>query len=142
MERRKFIKSGCAFCLLGATGMLLPMLESCGTMQKTAVYKTRVKDKKVEVPVALFDKGKIQFIRPQGLGYDVAVQQHEDKTYSALLMRCTHMDNPLSFSGNSYHCSLHGSEFDNTGKVKKGPAEQPLEQYTISIENENIVIHL
>jgi Rieske Fe-S protein len=142
MERRKFIRSGCTFCLLGAAGILLPMLESCGTVQKITVYKTEAKGNKIEVPVSLFEKNKMQFIRAKGQYYDIAVQQHENKTYTAMLMRCTHMDNQLTTSGDGYRCSLHGSEFDKEGNVKKGPAEQPLKKYTVTIENENIIINI
>ncbi len=142
MERRKFIKTGCSFCLLGAAGMLLPMLESCGTVQKTAVFKTEAKNNKIDVPLSLFETGKIHFVRAKGQMYDIAVQQHEDKTYSAILMRCTHMDNQLTASGNGYRCSLHGSEFDSEGNVKKGPAEQALKKYTVTVEKENLVITL
>jgi len=142
MERRKFIKSGCSFCLLGAAGMLLPMLESCGTAQKTTVYKTQANGNRVEVPLSLFATSKLQLVRAKGQYYDIAVQQHEDKTYSALLLRCTHMDNQLNVSGNGYHCSLHGSEFDTNGNVKKGPAEQPLKKYPVTIENDKLVINI
>ena len=140
MERRAFIKSGCTFCLLGAAGMLLPMLESCGTAQKTAVYKTAAIGNKIEIPVSLFTEKKIQIVRAKGQYYDIAVQQHEDKTYTALLMRCTHMDNQLNLSGNGYRCSLHGSEIDNEGHVKKGPAEQPLKRYHVTQEKDKLII--
>ena len=142
MERRKFLKSGCTFCLLGAAGMMLPMLESCGTAQKATVYKTEAKGNKIEVPLSLFEKSKMQFVRAKGQSYDIAVQQHEDKTYSAILMRCTHMDNQLTASGSGYRCSLHGSEFDNEGNVKKGPAELPLKKYATNIENGNLIINI
>lgn len=142
MERRKFIKSGCTFCLLGAAGMLLPMLESCGTVAKTTVYKTQANGNKIEVPLSLFDQNKMQVVRAKGQYYDIAVQQHEDKTYTALLLRCTHMDNQLTAMGSGYHCNLHGSEFDKEGNVKKGPAEQPLKQYTVTIENEKLIINI
>lgn len=140
MERRNFIKSGCTFCLLAAGGMLLPMLEGCGTTQKTSVYKTTVSGNKIEIPVSLFADKKIQIVRAKGQYYDIAVQQHEDKTYTALLMRCTHMDNQLNLSGNGYRCSLHGSEFDNEGNGKKGPAEHALKKYPVTINNDKLII--
>jgi Rieske Fe-S protein len=141
MERRQFLRSGCTFCLLGAAGMLLPMLDSCGTVQKTTVFKTEAKGNMIEVPLSLFEKGNTQFVRAKGQYYDIAVQQHEDKSYTALLMRCTHMDNQLTATGGGYHCNLHGSEFDKDGNVKKGPAEHPLLHYTVTVEKDNLIIH-
>jgi len=122
--------------------MLLPMLESCGTAAKTSVYKTEAKGNKLEVPVSLFATNKMQIVRAKGQFYDIAVQQHEDNTYSAILLRCTHMENQLTTTGNGYRCSLHGSEFDKAGNVKKGPAEEPLKKYTVTIEKENIIINI
>lgn len=73
---------------------------------------------------------------------DIAVQKKDEATYTALLLECTHQENGLTPTGNGYHCNLHGSEFDRDGKVRKGPAELPLEKFTTTIDNDNLLIHL
>ncbi|MFT3936926.1 MAG: Rieske (2Fe-2S) protein [Chitinophagaceae bacterium] len=140
MERKEFIKTTCNICLLGAAGILLPQLIGCSP--GASVYKTAIANNKLEVPANLFDKAALQLVRPQGWYYDIAVQKNENNTYSALLLKCTHQDNQLTMSGNGYQCSLHGSQFDKAGKVKKGPAEIPLKSYETTIIDNRIIINL
>jgi len=142
MERRKFLRSACGFCVLGAAGLLLPeILTSCGTSHAT-VYKTTIDQNRITVPLALFDNSTLQMVRPKGWFYDIAVIKNQDNTFSALLMKCTHMDNQLSVAGDGFSCSLHGSHFDKKGTVKKGPAERPLTNYKTTIEQTNITIYV
>lgn len=142
MERRKFLKSGCSFCLLGAAGLFLPQtLLSCAG-SSMAVYKASVENRKISVPKTLFDTGAIQLIRPRGWFYDIAVFRKDEGGFSAILMKCTHMDNQLSLNADGFHCSLHGSHFDRSGAVVKGPAEISLTHYKITIEENEIIIHV
>ncbi|RFM29748.1 ubiquinol-cytochrome c reductase iron-sulfur subunit [Deminuibacter soli] len=142
MERRQFLQSSCNVCLLGAAGMLLPLLNSCAGA-KYSVYKSPVLNNSVEIPLNLFtQQAPVQFVRPNGWYYDIAVEKKEDNTYQALLLQCTHQENQLNVTGNGYSCSLHGSQFDKNGKVRKGPAEQPLERYATTINNDKLIIHI
>ena len=121
--------------------MLFPSLESCSP--SAAVVKTpEPVNNRVEVPLNLFEKGSLQFVRPKGWQYDIAVQKKQDGTYSALLMQCTHMDNQLSSEQNGFSCSLHGSRFNSEGKVMKGPAEIPLKKYETSVSNGSLIIKI
>lgn len=142
MERRNFIKSTCQLCLLGVAGLALPqMLSSCNTT-KSSVYKTAIDKNKVSIPLALFAESTVQLVRPEGWYYDIAVEKHEDGTYAALLMKCTHMDNQLDVSSSGFSCSMHGSLFDKDGQVKKGPAERPLKHYRTETQEGNLIIYI
>lgn len=141
MQRRHFLKQSCSLCLLGAAGFTIPILSSCGSA-KYGVYKTAVTNKTIEIPLALFTASALQIVRPNGWYRDVAVQKKEDGTYSALLLECTHQENALTVTGNGFHCSLHGSDFDRSGKVRKGPAELPLTSYSVSIQSDTLIIHV
>jgi nitrite reductase/ring-hydroxylating ferredoxin subunit len=139
MQRKDFIKSTCNFCLLGAAGLLLPDLIGCSPA--IPVFKTTViNNNQIQIPLTIFDRSPIQFIRPKGWYYDIAIQKKEDSTYSAILLKCTHQDNQLIAVGNGFSCSQHGSQFDKTGKVKKGPAEKPLREYTTVINQGLLII--
>jgi len=125
-----------------AAGYILPKLTGCSPAAYS-VFKTEVTDKKITMPLTMFDAGTVQFVRPKGWYFDIAVQRNADNTYQALLLQCTHQENQLTVQGkNGYRCSLHGSEFDMNGNVRKGPAQQPLEKYNTSIENNNLIIHI
>jgi Rieske Fe-S protein len=139
MDRKDFLKLGCNACLCGAAAMLLPCMQSCSP--SAAVFKTAEPlNNTVELPLSLFDKENIQFIRPKGWQYDIAVQKKSEGTYVALLMQCTHMDNQLSSEQNGFSCSLHGSRFNKEGIVVKGPAEMPLKKYEVSVSNNTLII--
>lgn len=141
MKRRKFIKSTCNICLLGAAGFFTAQLAGCGP-GAFPVFKTDVNDKKITVPVSLFEKSPLQIVRPKNLFYDIAVQKKEDNSYSALLLLCTHQQNQLTLTGNGYNCSLHGSNFDKNGNVTKGPAERPLQSFSTTVSGNNLIIQI
>lgn len=141
MERRDFLLKGCSLCLLGAAGLLLPGLTGCAT-SKSSVYKTSVVNKQVIVPLTLFAAGGIQRVRPKGWLYDIAVQKTEEGQYIALLMKCTHMDNPLYANKGGFTCNVHGSVFDQNGHVKKGPASTPLKHFATTVNEDNLIINI
>ncbi len=140
MQRKEFIKSTCNFCLLGAAGFALPYLTGCSPA--IPVYKTAINNNQAELPLTLFDKSNLQLVRPKGWYYDIAVQKKENNVYAAILLKCTHQDNQLTASGNGYQCSLHGSQFDATGKVKKGPAEKSLKTYNTTVIDNKLIINI
>ncbi len=141
MQRRQFLKNGCNLCIMGAAGLLAVEIASCSSA-KYSVYKTSVVNKNIEVPVSLFTSSSLQIIRPTGWYRDIAVQKKEDGSYTALLLECTHQENALTVTGNGFHCSLHGSDFDRNGKVRKGPAEVSLTNYQTTIQSDSLIIHV
>ncbi len=140
MDRKDFLKFGCNACLCGAAGIMLPGLAGCSAAYN--IFKTETVENKIQVPLNLFDKNKLQLVRPKGWLYDIAVQKKADGTYDALLLQCTHLDNQLVPAQNGFSCSLHGSMFSSNGKVLKGPAEIPLKKYATAISNNNLVIKI
>ena len=140
MERRKFIKSGCNICLLGAAGLLASQLPGCSPAYP--VFKTDVADKMVTVPLNLFSQSPVQIVRPKGMFYDIAVQKKEDNSYTALQLVCTHQQTQLNVTGNGYSCPLHGSQFGKNGAVRKGPAERPLQNFKTSVSDGNLIIEV
>lgn len=139
MQRRQFISSSCKICLLGAAGYSIMQLIGCAT---TSVYKASITNGNLYVPLNLFDKNALQIVHPNGWFFDVAVQKNADNSYTALLLQCTHQENQLTPTGSGYHCSLHGSNFDKKGYVKKGPAEQPLHRFDTTVTGSNLNIHI
>jgi len=140
MQRRDFLKATCRLCLLGTAGLLVTQT-GCAPATGNAIYKTAISNNEVEVPLALFDKAPLQYIRPNGWYYDIAVQKNQDG-FTALLMQCTHQNNQLTLSGDTYYCNLHGSTFDKNGQVKKGPAEEPLKKYKTTVKQNNLIIQI
>jgi len=120
----------------------LPGLTGCSSASSLAVYKTGVVNKRLQVPVNLFSSSAVQIVRPAGWYYDIAVEKKENNTYKALLMQCTHQSNQLTVTGSGFTCSLHGSQFDKDGNVRKGPAEEALTHYKVYKQNDYLIIEV
>ena len=60
--------------------------------------------------------------------------------------RCTHAGAPLaegSLESNVLTCPWHGSQFNITdGSVLKGPAEKPLQKYTVTVKEDAVFIEI
>ena len=125
--------------MLISTGILMETFSSCATV---AIYKTEIADNKIAVPVSLFAKTDLQIINAKNNKYDIALRKEKNGSYSALLLRCTHANNPLMKTGTGFTCSLHGSTFNKEGAVTKGPAEQSLTKYATQLVAEQIIISL
>ena len=67
-----------------------------------------------------------------------------DGNYKALSAKCTHMGCTVQFesTGDFFLCECHGSEFNINGKVLKGPAALPLQQYFVSISGDKIYVSI
>lgn len=141
MERRDFLSSSCRICLLGAAGFSIAQFLSCSPAMP--VFKTTITNGDLIVPLDLFEKSPLQIVHPAGWYYNVAVQKNDDDdSFTALLLQCTHQENQLTPTGTGYHCSLHGSDFDKQGNVRKGPAELPLHHFKTSVNNSFVIIHI
>lgn len=141
MERRIFIRKACTACLLGMSGILAPGLLMPAAAKNRKAYKAvQTANNEVIIPVSLFADTNLQIVRVKGWDYDMAVHQKEDGSYEVFLLRCTHMDNEIHLTAEGFICTMHGSTFDKSGAVLKGPAEKPLEQYHASVQEENLII--
>ena len=139
MERREFLKATCSLCITAGAGLLTGSMLSCSSIP---VYRTTVSRDRLVVPVGLLRDTNLLIIRANDLENDVALQRQEDGTYLALLLRCTHADTALTYTGKGYSCSLHGSLFDLHGRVTSGPAPLPLRELKTEVFLEEIVVHV
>ncbi len=138
--RRGFIKSGCAACLMVASGATL--LESCATplpMLKVANSKLG----EVRVGTENFIPGKVNgiVVRTKQMEFDILVLK-TGETYKALYLKCTHEGYNLTATATKIHCSSHGSAFDMDGKVLKEPALRPLKTFKTELIDNQVIVHL
>ncbi len=145
MDRREFIKNGCTACL--SATVVAGMLSSCnptqyisGTLGKdglfidTNEFLTKQNGKPSYRPFII--------VRNDALQYPVCVYRFNDNDYSALWMRCTHQGTELQASGDRLQCTAHGSEFDNRGLVKTGPADKSLRSFAVTVSNNQLFIDM
>ncbi|QOI98697.1 MAG: Rieske 2Fe-2S domain-containing protein [Flammeovirgaceae bacterium] len=146
MDRREFIKT-CGFACLGGTTLTV-LLESCaGTnyLAQTSYANNQITIPKTEFIKVTKDKSiqrKYVLVRHDKFSYPICVYKLDEENYSALLMQCTHKGCELQAQDDFLICPCHGSEFTNQGVVQNPPAEQDLQTFKISTDNENIYIYL
>ena len=145
MDRRKFIMNSCAACL-SATA-LAGLLSSC---QATRYISGALGKDSITVSADEFiikQNNKTGFrsfliVRNDALQYPICVYRFNENEYSALWMRCTHQGTELQASGDRLQCPAHGSEFNNKGVVKTGPADKALRSFPVTVSNNQIFIDL
>tara|TARA_B100001750_G_scaffold175547_1_gene143743 strand:- start:10179 stop:10619 length:441 start_codon:yes stop_codon:yes gene_type:complete len=81
-------------------------------------------------------------IQGDSMRYPIGIFKTPNNHYMANLMQCTHRGCELSIGGGIFNCPCHGSEFDPSGRVLEGPAEENLKSFEITADNENIYVHV
>jgi nitrite reductase/ring-hydroxylating ferredoxin subunit len=142
MKREEFLKT-CGFACLGGS-LLAVLLEGCSTSGKTVSGTIEQAD--LVVPVAAFQHKdgwrKYVVVQHEKLQYPVCVYRFSETEYTALLMRCPHQGAELQVFGSRLQCPAHGSEFDDKGVVKNGPADTNLRTFPVAEHNQQLYISL
>lgn len=115
------------------SAILIGSLASCSP--KLSVAKVTQKDMKFSIPESDMASTDVKLVTIRNFDYDVFVKKNDDRSYLALAMICTHAGHSLVKTGDKFYCSLHGSEFDISGKVLKGPAERNMVRLPITNNN-------
>jgi Rieske Fe-S protein len=145
MDRRKFLINSCAACI--SASAITNMFSSCTSIRyiKGALVKdgltieinefiSKKKNKNEYLPFII--------VRNEALQYPVCVYRFSENEYTALWMQCTHQGTELQASGDRLQCPAHGSEFDNKGAIKTGPADKALRSFPVTISNNQLFIDL
>jgi len=145
MNRKDFIVHSCAACL-GATA-LSGLFSACtatryinGTLGKDGLTigtdEFRIKKKDT------VDYRSFIIVGHETLQYPVCVYRLSETEYTALWMCCTHQGAELQVSGDQLQCPAHGSEFNNKGLVKNGPASANLRSFPVMLNNHELFIDM
>lgn len=139
-SRREFIKTSAAgACVLAGLG-LVGFLESCVATKNTLTVHPD--NGKITVPLKEWDAQKMKILLAPEMQFGIAVIKVSATSYRALSMRCTHRNVELNANPGGFNCPAHGSAFDLEGNVTNGPAAEPLQKYTATVEGENLVIRV
>jgi Rieske Fe-S protein len=125
---------------MAAGGFLVSEWAACSPASK--VLKVSVSGNKLQIPLNAFATEPLVIVRPNGWYFDIAVRKKEQGSYEALLLQCTHQQNQLVVNPRGYTCNLHGSQFDEDGKVVRGPAGMPLKKFNITQSPDQLIIDL
>ncbi len=144
MKRSEFIKTCGSICLSTSATVLL--LQSCGSVHYAVASRDGntlklSRSEFVEAKGAQINQRPFVIIKEPGLLFPICVYQNDD-AFTALLMQCTHQGCEVNPNPYSLVCPCHGSEFDTKGKVLSPPADEPLTAYPVTIDSDNLYIHL
>ncbi len=69
-------------------------------------------------------------------GYPNVLFKRNDGSLAAYSLLCTHVCCEVTYesSSNLFYCPCHGSEFDSSGRVIRGPAGSPLPAITLTVD--------
>lgn len=141
MRREDFLKT-CGFACLG--GALFGLLEGCAGSGKSV--EGAIEQSDLVVPAAAFEnRGSFRryiVVQHARLKYPVCVYRFTETEYTALLLRCPHQGAELQVFGSRLQCPAHGSEFDDKGVVKNGPADRNLRTFPVTELNHQLYISL
>ena len=145
MDRRDFIKSTCTACL--SLTALSTFVSGCASVKYVSgtIGKDGLTISKDEFLVR--QKGGTAYssfviVRNDALQFPICVYRFGEREYSALWMKCTHQGAELQASGDVLQCPAHGSEFNNKGIVKAGPAAANLRTFPVVVNNNDLFIDL
>lgn len=113
---------------------------------KTLYVQAGLENQKLTIPVSAFNDDK-SGKAPDAL---IALNDHlsfpilvvNSDPFRAFEMKCTHQGAELQWTGSRITCPAHGSEFDLKGGVVNGPADQPLKEFPVNIQNQQLIIQL
>ena len=145
MERRSFIKwTGIA----ALTAALSKVLSSCGgqvqsgssTPPSAAVSESEFID--LGGMDELAETGSLRYQTPSGNSILVVQSSNDAQSVHAFSSVCTHRGCNVTWKTHDQviGCACHGSNFSAEGDVLQGPAQQPLQQYIVKVEEERILI--
>lgn len=140
INRRGFIKrSVIAGGQLCGLAMIASALQSCTNVKYVQGTES---DGKITVRKSDLAEDNFAVVRSEKTQAPVYLTKAGDNSYIALLMLCTHKQCELRPTGTFLTCPCHGSEFSNTGKVLKEPADKDLVKYNVTSDAATIYIHL
>lgn len=149
MERREFCWHGCQAATLAALGLFA---DACGNPTSpsgnlsasllTVVSGTNAGNTvtvNIASAPALAAVGGAALIDAPS-GKFLAFRTAQD-TFSAMTAICTHEGCTVTrFASPNFVCECHGSEYNSTGGVVKGPASRALQRFTASFANSVLTI--
>lgn len=69
----------------------------------------------------------------------IAVIRRDEEIY-ALSLVCTHLGCTVNVTPNNLVCPCHGSVFDRSGEVLKGPSNRPLPRLEVQEKGDSLVV--
>lgn len=137
--RREFLRQLEALSAGVMCGAVAPGLAGCARFQ---FVNSGVESGRLVVSREEFGAGPYALVEAPNLSMPIYLYRHEDGEFTAVLTRCMHRSCQVEVADGHLVCPCHGSEYDNAGRVLKGPTELPLIRFPVEVSEGNIYIGL
>ncbi len=87
-----------------------------------------------------FESARFALVDVPGLPLPLYVYKDDKAGFSAVSTRCMHRGCQVEPVDGHLICPCHGSEYTNQGEVLKGPTLLPLQRYTVTADEETVVV--
>lgn len=140
-NRRDFVKSFVAFAAVIAGAVL-----AASVKLPTPQQSTQTQTSTSSLPNgAIANTNQLQagtpFYFEYPSGYPNMLMKNSDGSLTALSMLCTHICCECSYdpASNEIYCPCHGSVFDASGNVLRGPAQTPLPSIKLTVDTSGLI---
>lgn len=134
IDRRVFLCTAA-----GAVGALATT--ACASVAATRVAAS---DGALRLPLraypALLTPGGAIRVQPEGAPTQVYILANAGDEYVALSPICTHQGCTVDLQGELLVCPCHGSTYDRSGQVLRGPAERPLARHPVQVTDDGVLV--
>jgi len=141
-SRRDFVKAFAAFAAVIGGSVLAASVKLPAPPQQQTTNQTSTSS----LPSgAIADSNQLQVGSPAYFeypsGYPNILMKNSDGSLTALSLLCTHVCCECSYdpTANQIYCPCHGSVFDTTGSVLRGPARTPLPSIKLRVDAAGLV---
>lgn len=133
MDRRDFVATcACALSVAALTG--------CASL---VIRRVTPIDGRIELALShypeLSERESSLAILPDGHDDPVYVLTDAAGEFTALSSMCTHLGCTVDMGEQSLVCPCHGSTFDRTGRVVKGPAQRNLVRFPTRVSTDGVL---
>lgn len=139
LDRRAFLRRLETLSAGALCGALAPGLAGCARLQ---YVNSGLEGGRLVVSRAEFGEGPFALLDAPNLPMPVYLYRHDDGEYTAVLTRCTHRGCQVEAADGHLVCPCHGSEYDNAGRVLKGPTQLPLVRFPVEVSGDYIYVGL
>jgi cytochrome b6-f complex iron-sulfur subunit len=139
LGRREFIRRLEVLSAGALCGSLAPGLAGCARFQ---FVNSGLQGGRLVVSRAELGESRFALLEAPNLAMPIYLYRHDDGEFTAVLTRCMHRGCQVEPADGHLVCPCHGSEYDNAGRILKGPTELPLIRFPVEADAENIYIGL
>lgn len=132
--RRRFIK------VIGTAIAAGSVISAAGCA--SYVVQAIIEEDKIRIARADVVARPFVVVQAASLPFPIYVAADESGSYQALWLRCTHRGCEVQPGEDVLICPCHGSEYHRDGTVAQGPAENPLQKFKVTTDENHISIYV